>query len=321
MAGQDERFSSADLGVGEALHDHWQSMLSTTHLPWTTRLTSTETPFEASIRRWWIDDLALVDCECGPSSGTRQRRQIAGTDGEFFVVLMNRGGRESVTQDDVTIDLEPGDAVAWDSSKPARFTVWEQLSKRSLIIPRSAIEEIGGTPWARGGVKLEASSPSAQLLTTYLDSLSSTLPLLTQSSLTAARNATLELLIGALRPGDAGVTSASGPAMRESMNRYIERHLLDQHLSPGVIAQAHGVSVRTVNRVFNATGQTVSDLIRVRRLARARVDLAETTQSIASIANKWGFSDASHLSRTFKSHYGTSPRDFRADRAKTTPVA
>ena len=31
-----------------------------------------------------------------------------------------------------------------------------------------------------------------------------------------------------------------------------------------------------MNRIFNATGQTVGEVIRVRRLARAREDLAET---------------------------------------------
>nr|WP_272943385.1 hypothetical protein [Rhodococcus sp. DK17] len=81
--------------------------------------------------------MALVDCECDPCSGTRQRRQVADTDGEFFVVLINRAGRETVTQDDITVNVGPGDAVAWDSTKAARF-VWEKLSKRSLIPgPRS----------------------------------------------------------------------------------------------------------------------------------------------------------------------------------------
>jgi len=192
--------------------------------------------------------------------------------------------------------------------------VKEPLSKRSLIVPWSAIKEVGGSPWAQAGGQLSSMAPATQLLTTYLDSLTSNLSRLSQSALTAARNATLELLVGALRPDDEGVSLATGPALRESINRYIEGHLRDHYLSPGMIAHAHGVSVRTVNRVFNATGETVSDMIRIRRLARARVDIGTTSHSIAAIAHKWGFADASHLSRTFKSYYGTSPRDFRTER-------
>ena len=87
----------------------WQDMLSATHLPWTVQVDpcGDERPFEAWVRRWWIDDLALVDCECEPCSGTRQRRQLADTDGEFVVVLMTRAGRETVSQGDAEAACGP----------------------------------------------------------------------------------------------------------------------------------------------------------------------------------------------------------------------
>jgi len=40
------------------------------------------------------------------------------------------------------------------------------------------------------------------------------------------------------------------------------------------------LSVRTINRAFNATGQTVGETIRIRRLARARNELAELRQPV-----------------------------------------
>jgi len=91
----------------------WQEMLSATHLPWSVRIPSPGRgrPFEAWIRRWWIGDLALVDCECTPCSGTRQRRHLAGTEGEFVIVLMTRTGRETVSQ---------GDAEAAPSGRATR---------------------------------------------------------------------------------------------------------------------------------------------------------------------------------------------------------
>lgn len=297
----------------------WEQLLSKTHLPWSVafddRALNTK-PFGASVTRRWIDDLALVDCECSPCSGTRQRKQIAATDDEFLVVLINRAGRETVSQDGVAVELTPGDAVSWDSTRPARFTVWEQLSKRSLVIPRSALEEMGGNGWARSGIVLHGDTPSTQLLTGYLDTLSRSLPNLSATSIAAARNATLELLIGAMRPDsdEPLSSSSSGPVLRDAMDRFISKHLLDESLSPSFIANAHGVSVRTVNRIFSASGQTVTDTIRARRLARARVELAETDRSIAAIASRWGFADSSHFSRTFKAHYGTSPTEFRTVR-------
>jgi len=58
------------------------------------------------------------------------------------------------------------------------------------------------------------------------------------------------------------------------------------------------LSVRTINRAFNATGQTVGETIRIRRLARARNELAERRQPIGTSATKWGFDDSSHFSRS-----------------------
>jgi AraC family transcriptional regulator, positive regulator of tynA and feaB len=291
----------------------WEQMLSTTHLAWTVRIDHTEgQPFEAWVRRWWIDDLALVDCECSPCSGTRQRRQVGGTDGEFVVVLMTRAGRETVSQAGSDAVLRPGDAVLWDSTKPARFHVWEPLTKRSLLIPRAALEEVDGRAWTPAGVMLDGAEPATRLLFSYLDSLSTSLPALGPSAVTAARNATLELLVGALRAGgDVPATGTTQPALRAAMDRYIERHLLDGAISPGALAAAHGISIRTVNRIFNATGQTVGEVIRVRRLARARDELADSNRSVASIAHRWGFADTSHFSRSFKARYGTSPTEYR----------
>jgi AraC-like DNA-binding protein len=303
-----------DVGSPDLVAEQWQDMLSSTHLPWSVAVPRQErgaVTFEAAVRRWWIDDLALVDCTCGPCSGTRTRRELSGTDGEFVIVLITLAGREVVAQGDAEAGLRVGDAVVWDSTEPARFAVSEPLSKRSLLIPRAALDEVGGRAWMSGGVMLDGTKPATRLLTSYLDTLRAALPDLGPSSVTAARNATLELFTGALRSGHDVPTTTARPALRAAMDRYIERHLLDASVTPAAVAHAHGVSVRTVNRIFNATGQTVSEVIRVRRLARAREELADSDRPVASIAHRWGFSDTSHFSRSFKAHYGSSPSDYR----------
>ena len=290
--------------------DRWQRMLSDTHLPWT--VAAPDPGFTAWIRRSWIDDLALVDCACDPCSGTRQRRQLADTDGEFVVILITRAGRETVTQGDAEAELRPGDAVAWVSTEPARFAVWEPLHKRSLLVPRAALDEVGARAWVNAGAVLDGTAPATRLLTGYLDALGESLAELSPTAVTAARNATLELVVGALHADvDTGSSSTVRPALRAAMDRYIDRHLLDPAIGAAAIAHAHRVSVRTVHRVFNADGQTVSEVVRVRRLARARDELADGTAPVSTIATRWGFADSSHFSRSFKAHYGDSPRRYR----------
>jgi AraC family transcriptional activator of tynA and feaB len=314
MAPSGDELWTVDSSVGDDAAAQWEQILSASYVPCTVAIP--ELPhrdtFKAWLRRWQIDDLALVDGQCGPCSGARARHQRADTEGEFVAVMIVQAGAETISQRHIEATMTPGDVVAWDSTNRNRFTVREPLSKRSMLIPWTALDEVGGRAWMSDGVKLDGTAPATRLMTTYLDTLNQVLPELDSAGASAARTAALALLTGALR-SESNVCSAEivRPALRASIERYIERHLLDGTVTPAAIASAHWVSIRTVNRVFSATGQTVGEVVRLRRLARAREDLTDNDRPISDIAHRWGFSDTSHFSRTFKAHYGSSPTDFR----------
>jgi NAD(P)-dependent dehydrogenase (short-subunit alcohol dehydrogenase family) len=82
--------------------------------------------------------------------------------------------------------------------------------------------------------------------------------------------------------------------------------------APGPSCSSHAVSVRTVYRLFERNGDTFRQVVRARKLDRARQELADGDHPVASIAARWGFADASHFSRSFKTAFGVSPREFRA---------
>lgn len=297
------------------MSDRWRAVVSDTHLPWSTHV-APGPAFAASVRRWWIDDLALVDVECAATSGSRGRSQIAATDGEFVALLFIRAGHEVIRTNGDTVRLAPGDAVVWDSTRTARFDVPGRLSKRSLLIPRAALAEVSGGAWATPGAVLERGRPAIALLTGYLDTLAGILPGLDPAAVVAARNATLELVLGVLRPAASG--GVRDLPLRAAMERFIEQHLTSMAITPERIACEHGVSVRTVNRIFSTTGDTVGGVIRSRRLAHARDELTTGAEPISVIAHRWGFFDSSHFHRAFKASYGLSPRDYRASRRSTT---
>ena len=300
-------------GTGD-LAAQWEQILSEAYVPWTVAIPELHrrSSFQAWLRRWRIDDLELLDGECGLCSGTRTRHRLADTDGEFIALMMVQAGAETISQRHIEATMTPGDIVAWDSTQRNRFTVRESLSKRLMRIPWTALDEVGGRAWMSDGVKLDAAAPATRLLTTYLDTLSQVLPQLDSPAVSAARTAALALLVGALRAdSDACSAEMVRPALRTSIERYIERHLLGGTLTPAAIASAHWVSIRTVNRVFSATGQTVGEVVRARRLARAREDVTDSDRPISVIAHRWGFSDSGHFSRSFKAHYGSSPTDYR----------
>lgn len=78
------------------------------------------------------------------------------------------------------------------------------------------------------------------------------------------------------------------------------------------VAAVIGISPRQLDRLCRKeTGTSLGRLIHETRLARARRLIAQGDASIASIAARCGFSDAAHLSRSFRARFKESPSQAR----------
>jgi AraC-like DNA-binding protein len=128
-----------------------------------------------------------------------------------------------------------------------------------------------------------------------------------------ARNALLVLTAGMIRATQAADISESDflPYLRQQLEAWIVDHLTLGAIRVRDLAAAHNVGSRTVHRAFAATGTTVGSVVRAHRIAGARSDLVNTNASIATIAHRWGFCDASHLGREFRRVHSMSPGDYR----------
>ncbi len=295
-------------------HSAWSRMLSSTHLPWsiTELMPHPQGGFGASVRRRHLADLILVDCSCDPSHGVRRGQEIAQTDGDYLVMLMTLQGREVVSQGESEAVLEPGSVVVWDSETPAEFVVQEPLVKRSLLVPKSALAEVGARGALMTGSVLDATAPAVTLLSGYLSALASTIDHLLLGAVPAARNATIELLAAALQ--EPARAPQSPEATRLAAEAFIERNLRGNRLSAAEVSKAIGVSIRSLHRAFEDSGDSVSSFVRLRRLTRARDDLASGL-TVSQVARRWHYTDPSHFSRSFKRHFGLNPSDLTSGRA------
>lgn len=96
----------------------------------------------------------------------------------------------------------------------------------------------------------------------------------------------------------------------------IEHNLRDPELTPASVAAQLRMSPRYLRAIFAASNETVSAYILRRRLeecARELADPRSSKLSITQIAFGWGFNSAPHFTRSFRKHYGTTPREFRAE--------
>ena len=100
---------------------------------------------------------------------------------------------------------------------------------------------------------------------------------------------------------------------------YIDRHLHDPRLGAAQVAGVLGISVRHLGRIFESTGRTPARHILERRMARAHQELTgpgAREARIADVAHRWGFSSQAHFARLFRSRFGTTPSEARAEATK-----
>ena len=78
------------------------------------------------------------------------------------------------------------------------------------------------------------------------------------------------------------------------------------------LAGEAGVHPRYLMRVFRRwVGCSMGEFVRRRRIRRARMMLAETSDGLAAVSAAAGFYDQSHFGRTFKRLTGLTPREYR----------
>lgn len=109
--------------------------------------------------------------------------------------------------------------------------------------------------------------------------------------------------------------SSRGTAHRIRIINYIHAHLYDPDLTPAQIAKACRITTRYLHYLFSDGDETVARYILKRRLEACSQALLADSQrgrTVTAIAFDHGFNSATHFGRVFRSHFGMTPREFRA---------
>jgi AraC-like DNA-binding protein len=110
--------------------------------------------------------------------------------------------------------------------------------------------------------------------------------------------------------------------MVRRIRAHIDARLWDRELTPVTVAAAQHISIRYLHKLFEGQGSTIGRWIQHRRLEEARRELARPGRSdttVAAVARRWGFANATHFSRCFRAEYGMPPSDWRDRRTRLSP--
>jgi AraC-like DNA-binding protein/two-component sensor histidine kinase len=119
-----------------------------------------------------------------------------------------------------------------------------------------------------------------------------------------------------VRPADVSARSVDQHFI-EKVTSAIESAIDDNDFSVQELGDAVAMSTSQLTRKLKALiDQTPAQLIRRTRLQRAAALIAVNAGQLSEICFQVGFSDQSHFSRSFKKHFGVSPKQYRTQYAE-----
>jgi len=266
-----------------------------------------------SFREHDLGDLLLTDWQTSPIDAVRTSR-MADDDEDALVVMTGQAGELAVVLPERTAVLRPGSVLLLRSRVSGRVAVPRSLVKRSIRVPLHALSPFTGGCRIPDLLAIEADdNPVSGLLLDFMSGLERRQNRLDSAGVEATRKALLSLVAGIVQVSQASAVPTGDllSVLRQQMETWVAEHLSDGVVRVRDLAAAYNVAPRTVHRAFASTGDTLGSVVRSQRIAAARNDLVNSTLSIASIAFRWGFCDASHFGREFRRAMAMSPGDYR----------
>jgi AraC family transcriptional regulator, positive regulator of tynA and feaB len=245
----------------------------------------------------------------------REPRAIDRAGEDQYLVSLQKSGRCGMAQEGCELWLDPGEIAIIDGSRPFRVSFPKPVSRFLAVMPHATLDV--RAPWTRrnGLSKIAASSPFADLARRHIRQLAGDETLDVRQAQTLTEN--LCNLLALATTADGGGAPVQAEAQLQAIQAYCRARLCDPDLSPGRVAAHFGISRRTLHLRFEAVERSFGKWLlncRLEQCHRALLDPAHDDRRVSDLAYRFGFSDLSHFSKSFKAKFGLTPRDIRKSR-------
>ncbi|MFJ4373342.1 transcriptional regulator FeaR [Pseudomonas japonica] len=243
------------------------------------------------------------------------RRELIGVDSDdrYCFLIYQRSGRQRIRQAGLELELGPEDIVLVDSARLFEVEPLGLVENVSIHLSRDILTRQFKGDKLFG--KLSRNSVSTRMVRSLVQSIG----MLGDDAANdddglAIQSALVSLVLPAMS-GQGQAHLLESDSLFVMARRLVDESLQNVDLGPAYLAEQLHTSVRSLYRLFEEHGESVSRYILRTRLTRVAHDLCSHTlrsQSITQIAFKWGFLDVAHFSRAFRRQFEMSPRDYRA---------
>lgn len=279
--------------------------------------TENDEPFVGRTESADADDVVFTEVTARPHLVERTPENIADGGSGYYKVSMLLSGSSILVQDGREVVMRAGDLSVYDTSRPYSLLFDEDFRNLIMMFPKDRLDlPIPFTEQLTAVSLSREHQGLAPVVSAFLSQFPAQLMPLDARLRAKLAHTSLDLmstLFSSILDTDP-TRRDPHQVLLQKITAYIEHNLASPELTPGSIAAAHYISTRHLHSLFRQAETTVSSWIRERRLERCRADLLDPVladRTVSAIAIRWGFPDAAHFSRVFKSTYGVSPSTLR----------
>lgn len=301
-------------GSGQGGGD-WARAVSETYFPLDVEFRNSAA-FQGKLEAWSLGDVAISRNVCDGLLYRRHRRHFLREADASLLITIPELAEVGFSQGSRSTSCKPGGFLVERGDAPYEFWHGRTNSLWVLKVKASSVRSRIGPTDRIAALNFDATSGVASYFRDTVRTTGAHVEHLSPAAREAAGLHLLELLCLAIRSDDRVLDSNASSIRAAHLHRaeqYIRDSLKDPNLGPTQVAEACGISLRYLQRLFAEREQSINGFIRDKRLNRCAEELrgGVRTASVAEIAYRWGFSDQSRFSRLYKARFGCTPTDTR----------
>ena len=271
--------------------------------------------FHARLEQSDLGPATLYLVEADTQTVRRTPTRIAHSRYAGYFLLQLRTGQLRFQQYGREAFIQPGDSVLVDCNAPYRLECLPTTRTVAVRFPQDWLKNWVPAPESLAGRPFRSGAGWSTALSAALTNLDSDEELALPPGVVAEQIAALL----ALAAGPQLHASSGSEKLLKRISSTIRDRCHEPGLSPGAVADIHGISKRYLHYLFANAATTFGNELMHTRLECARRLLSDKRYdalSVSEVAARSGFLEPSHFARRFRKAFGSGPTVFRAARSR-----
>lgn len=269
--------------------------------------------YRGFIREAKFGDVVMTDILLSEQRIRRNREHISKLDKDCYYLQLIHCGNLSVLQHGSTHRSNAARGAIFCATEQYELQCHGEVRSFYLEIPRDDFAQRFPRERIPVSASLNTTRGLGRIATEFCATLATEGSKLEDTIRAGLGNQLMDVLAFTLLSSEGDMPAAEGSVKKArltSVQRWIEDHIGNPHLSLETIAAANGMSLRYLHALFEPCEMSASEWIWNRRLQLCYDCLARGDgRSITLIAFDHGFNSSAHFSTLFRRKYGISPRD------------